>query len=99
MQIKATLDSRIKMTDLEKLPFFRGIHSELSKFGKADCKPHSIPSEMDIKKTSDEVYLIDSKSYREIIGNLIYIMVATRLDICYAVSRLFQDRAKPNYFH
>ena len=38
----------------------------------ADCKPHSTPCEMDIKKTSDKVDLIDSKSYRKIIGYLIY---------------------------
>ena len=65
----------------------------------SDCKPHSTPCEMDIKKTSDEVNLIDSKPYREIIGNLIYVMVATRPDICYTVTRLSQDLAKPNSFH
>ena len=71
----------------------------ISKFGMADCKPHSTPCEMDITKTSDEVNLIESKPYREIIGSLIYIMVATRPDICYTVTRLSQDLAKPNYFH
>ena len=54
---------------------------------------------MNINKTSDEVDLIDNKPYREIIGSLIYIIVATRLDICYTVSRLSQDLAKPNSFH
>ena len=53
---------------------------------------------MDITKTSDKVNLIESKPY-EIIGSLIYIMVATRLDICYTVTRLCQDQAKPNSFH
>ena len=33
-------------------------------------------------KTSDEVDLIESKPYHEIIGSLKYIMVATRADIC-----------------
>ena len=37
-----------------------------------ECKPRSTPFEMDITKTSDEVNLIDSKLYREIIGNQIY---------------------------
>ena len=54
---------------------------------------------MDITKTSDEVDLIESKPYCEIIGSLISIMVATRLDIYYAVTRLSQDRAKSNSFH
>ena len=65
----------------------------------ADCKPRSTPCEMDIKKTGDEVDLTDSKLYREIIGSLIYIMVATRPDICYTYTRLSQDLATPNYFH
>ena len=54
---------------------------------------------MDITKTSDEVDLIDSKTYYGIIGSLIYIVVATRPDICYTVTRLSQDLAKPNSFH
>ena len=65
----------------------------------ADCKPCSTPFEMDIMKTSDKVDLIDSKLYSEIIGSLIYIMVATRPDICYTVTRLSQDLTKPNFFH
>ena len=54
---------------------------------------------MDITKTSDEVNLIESKPYCEIIGSLIYIMVTTRTDISYTVSRLSQDQAKANSFH
>ena len=70
----------------------------LSKFGMADYKPHSTPCEMDIMKTSDEVNLIESKPYHEIIGSFIYIMVSTRPDICSTVTRLSQDLAKPNSF-
>ena len=44
----------------------------LLKFGMADCKLRPTPCEMDIKKTSDEVDLIESKPYRDIIGSLIY---------------------------
>ena len=65
----------------------------------ADYKPHSTPCEMHITKTSNKVDLLDSKPYHEIIGSLIYIMVATRPDICYTVTRLSQDLAKPNSFH
>ena len=77
----------------------RYIKKILSKFSMADGKPHSTPCEMDIMKTRDEVDLIDSKPYREITGSLIYIMVATRPDICYTVTRLSQVLAKPNSFH
>ena len=64
-----------------------------------DCKPLSTPYEMDLKKTSDEVDLIDYKPYCEIIGSLIYIMVATRPDICHTVTRLSHDLAKTNSFY
>ena len=64
----------------------QSIKKIFSKFGKADCKPHSTPCKMDIKKTSEEVDLIDSKPYQKIIGSLIYIMIATRPDICYTVT-------------
>ena len=37
----------------------RYIKKILSKFGMVDCKPRSSPCEMDIKKTSDKVNLID----------------------------------------
>ena len=81
----------------------RYIKKILSKLGVADCKWCSTSCEMDIKKTRDEVYLIDSKPYREIIGRhiyiYIYIMVATRPEICYTVTRLSQDLAKPYSFH
>ena len=48
-----------------------------------------------MKKTNDEVDLIDSKPYREIIDSLTYIMAATRPDICYTVTTLYQVLAKP----
>ena len=103
------------MTDIGKLSWFLGIQFEcknntikmnqskyiekISKFSMADCKPHSTSYEIDLTKTSDKVNLIDSKPYHEIIGSLICIMVAIRPDICYTVTRLSQDLAKPNFFH
>ena len=82
-----------------KLNQSRYIEKILSKFGMANCKLHSTPCEMDVRKISDKVDSIESKPYCEIIGSLIYIMVATKPDICYTVTRLSQDQAKPNSFH
>ena len=65
----------------------------------ADCKQRSTSCEMNIKKTSDKVNLIGNKHYHEIIGSLLYIIIATRPDICYTVTRLSQDLAKPSSFH
>ena len=49
------------------------IEKILSKLSMTDCKPRSTLCEMDIRKTSDEVDLIESKLYREIIGSLIWL--------------------------
>ena len=77
----------------------RYIKKILSKFGMSDCKPRSTPCKMYITKTSNKVDLIYNKPYQEIIGSLIYIMVATRPDICYIGTRLSQDLVKLNFFH
>ena len=82
-----------------KMNHSRCIDKILSKCGMANCKPRSTLCEIDIMKTGDKVDSKESKPYREIIGSLIYIMVATRPDICYTVTRFSQDQAKPNSFH
>ena len=54
---------------------------------------------MDTMKISDELDIIDSKPIREIIDSPIYIIVATRPDICYTVTRLSLELEKPNFIH
>ena len=43
--------------------------------------------------------LADHRLYREIVGSLIYLMIATRPDICYAVTKLSQHMSKPTNAH
>ena len=66
MQIKTRQNSKFKMSDIGKLPWFLGIQFEcknntikmnqsrytekISKIGMADCKPRSTPCEIDITK-------------------------------------------------
>ena len=52
---------------------------------------------MDIMKTSDKVNLTDNKSY-EIIGSLVYIMVAIRPDISYTVTKVVQRPRESKFF-
>ena len=41
----------------------------------------------------------DVRLYREIVGSLVYIMTATRPDLCYSVTNLSQHLAKPTLAH
>ena len=63
----------------------------LARFGMLDCKPKSIPCEMKMSSTNscplDENEL---KQYKQIVGALIYLMVATRPDISFTVTKLSQ---------
>ena len=70
----------------------------ISKFGMADCKPKPTPCILGIEKETEDVespLLGNPKLYRAIVGSLIYIMTGTRPDICFAVTKLSQNMAKP----
>ena len=69
----------------------------LSKFKMTDCKPKSTPCALGVEKGSEEESreLNDPKLYRAIVGSLIYVMTGTRPDLCYTVTRLSQNMAKP----
>jgi len=66
------------------------IRKVLCKFGMEDCKPRYTPCEMSPNESAenDMSEPVDAKLYRSIVGSLIYIMTATRPDLCYVVTRL-----------
>lgn len=64
-----------------------------------DCKPQWMPCETDIKIVDkSNVKPTDKKYYWEIVGNLIYVMTATHLYICYIATKLLQYSAKPTMY-
>lgn len=74
----------------------------LSKFKMSNCNAKAIPCDININKSCNNV---DSKEmenprlYREIVGNLLYLMTGTRPDICFAVTKLSQFLSKPTFEH
>ena len=52
----------------------------LKKFHMNDSNPKSIPCDLSINKTmfSNSTELVDVRLYREIVGNLIYVMTGTK---------------------
>ena len=72
----------------------------LDRFKMSDCKPKSIPCDASVNTMNNESHeLADHRLYREIVGSLIYLMIATRPDICYAVTKLSQHMSKPTKAH
>jgi hypothetical protein len=78
------------------------IHKLVNDLGLSQCRRISVPiSGGDIGEldTSTDTEPVDPTIYRNIIGRLMYAMVATRPDIAYAVSTLGKYASKPNSTH
>lgn len=72
------------------------IEKILTRFGMQDCKPQSMPCEMDINILNESnTEPADRTSYWVIVGSL----TAAHPNICYAVTKLFQYSVKPNVEH
>lgn len=68
----------------------------LDRFNMSDCKPKSIPCNPSFSKIAncESSVLENPKLYREIVGSLIYLMAATRPDLCFVVAKLSQFMSK-----
>ena len=86
--------------DVIKMDQSKFVESMLVKFDMQDCKPRLSPCEIGLNKVIDEHSdLADVKLYRQIVGSLIYIMAATRPDLCFVVNKLSQYMVKPTVTH
>jgi hypothetical protein len=56
-----------------------------------------LPCEQKLHFEEDE--LTDEKSYRELVGSLVYAMTCTRPDLCWIVTMLSQFLNRPNKKH
>lgn len=72
------------------------IEKILSKFEMKECKPTPCMFGIDKVAASESPELNDPRSYRAILGSLIYVMTSTRPDLCYIVTKLSQKMSRPN---
>ncbi|ODM15139.1 hypothetical protein SI65_09378 [Aspergillus cristatus] len=74
----------------------------LDEFGMADCKPASTPIGPSVKLEAPDSSLLgraEHKLFRRLIGQLIFLVIATWLDIAFAVNQLSQYLAEPRKVH
>lgn len=76
------------------------IQNLLIRFKMEDCNGCSTPIEKDLKIDRCNDQNKTSKPFRELVGCLMYLMLGTRLDICFAVNfySRFQDKATDQTF-
>jgi hypothetical protein len=113
-ETKLMLQSKFKMKDLGRLSYFLGIEFQqgpdfvkmnqrkyiqkiLEKFEMTECKPRTTPSEQ--KWDDERKEPVDPRKYRELVGSLIYLMICTRPDICWVVTKLSQHLSAPVESH
>ena len=70
------------------------LRNVLKRFDMEFCKLRSMPCE--INPSSYDTEECDETKYCELVGSLVYAMVCTRPDLCFAVTKLSQHSACPN---
>ena len=75
------------------------IKSLLNKFGMGDCKPVSTPITELLGKNDGFSKSVDPKEYQSMVGSLLYLAIATRPDISFAVGVASKFNSCPNESH
>jgi hypothetical protein len=75
------------------------VQKVLERFGMSKCKPQGSPSELKMTFVKDSPYLNNPSLYREMIGNLMYLMTSTRPDLAFVVTQLSQFLKNPTSEH
>lgn len=73
----------------------------LQRFGMENCKPAPTPMDpgLKLRAATDDDQIVDPDVYQAAVGSLLYLSVASRPDIAYAVSCAARYTAKPISMH
>ena len=104
MEVKRSQSGSTDVDQLGSIDVTQRHYTEklLERFGMQQCKPAATPMQAKLLCKAPEDYkalpsLI--QSYQELEGSLMHLMVKTRPDICFAVSRLGQFASNPTQEH
>lgn len=78
------------------------IRKILNKFGMSDCKSRATPMETRIEFIKQEDDETTSQPYRELVGSLMYLVLGSRPDLCFALnyfSRYQGNATEEHYVH
>ena len=78
------------------------IYEVLERFRMTECNPNNTPSSPNTKHTETTIEGDETAKnlpYRELVGSLMYLAVATRPDIAHTVSSLSQFNENPSHIH
>ena len=67
-----------------------------------ECNRKTVPCDVNINsvdRNTDSNYVDVPRLFREMFSNLLYLMTCTRLDLCFALTRLSQFLARPRNQH
>ena len=98
--MRITRDRSKRILSIDQQPYTEGI---LSRFNMHNSKPQwtPVPEKIQLQKGPEGYTASPSfrKLYQQMIGSLIYLMIGTRPDIAWAVSRLAQYMQDPTEHH
>ena len=80
----------------------RYITKILHKFGMSECNAKKIPADPNARLTTNQDHstqILEDVPYREAIGSLMYLMLASRPDIAFAVNQVAQFCERPEASH
>jgi hypothetical protein len=98
--ISITRDRSKKRIEINQSGYIKDI---LERFGMSDANPNNTPlpsgAQVDLIKYDGQATLAEVRHYQSLIGSLLYVQIATRPDISFAVSRLAQYATNPSPQH
>ena len=78
----------------------RYIAKILQKFSMSECNPKKVPADPNARLIiSQSAVILEDAPYREAIGSLMYLTIASRPDIAFAVNQVSQFCEKPDASH
>lgn len=96
MGLEIHIDQRNGILTIDQTEYAKKI---LQKFGMLDCNPVNVPMEPSLKLLIEDGEPTQ-QPYRALMGSLMYLMLGTRPDLCFAVGFMsrFQDKATDTHW-